>query len=407
MSSSSDRHGSLRDQQDTPAVGWTRWTGVALGVAACLLYLLLGFGKAGTDSHYLFAQAFLDGRLYIEGDYTWLELVPRAAGGWYTPFPPLLSVGLVPFAALGIDVDTNHIAAVMGGASVALMWAMLGRLRVAPRTQLVLTVVWAIGSELLWVAGEGGQHLAPQVTAAALLLAAITLGLGRRWPFLAGLLLAAAAAARLPVGLALPLILWLYRPPYLLRRGPGDRALIAVFAGMFVPLVLVALYNLARFGDPLEFGYGLIRNVWGESVLDEPWYHDGIVSLSYLPGGVYAMLLRGLEFQDEFPWVYGSIAGASVLLTMPVLWWVVEARGQLAVVAGITAVLVMVPNILHGNPGFSQIGYRYILDALPLLWLLLALAFRISIPRAAAAALAAGVLLNGWLAAVFWAGLPE
>ena len=40
------------------------------------------------------------------------------------------------------------------------------------------------------------------------------------------------------------------------------------------------------------------------------------------------MLLRGPEWQEGFPWVYGSIYGTSVLLTMPILWWVFGARGR-------------------------------------------------------------------------------
>ena len=138
-------------------------------------------------------------------------------------------------------------------------------------------------------------------------------------------------------------------------------------------------------------------------MLDEPWYDQGIVSLAYLPNGLREMLLRGLEFSDEFPWVSGSIMGASILLTMPILWWVFEARGRLAAAAAVSAVLVMLPNLLHGNPGFAQLGYRYILDALPILWLLLGLAFQRSLPRAATVALAAGIAVNLWLSAVFWA----
>jgi hypothetical protein len=224
---------------------WRGWVGVALGIAAGLLFYYVGYAKEGTDSHYLFAQAFLDGRLYVEGSFSWLELVPRPEGGWYTPFPPLLSIVLIPFAALDIAVDTNHVAAVMGGLSVALVWAMLGRLGVAFRVQFVLTVAWAIGSQLLWVAGEGGQHLAPQVTAAALLLGAITLGLHRRWPLLAGLLLAAAATARLPVGLALPLILWLYRPQPGSGSAAGRHPWLLVLVGS---LVLLASGSLVPAG---------------------------------------------------------------------------------------------------------------------------------------------------------------
>jgi hypothetical protein len=85
-----------------------------------------------------------------------------------------------------------------------------------------------------------------------------------------------------------------------------------------------------------------------------------------------------------------------------VLWWVFEARGRLALLAGLSAVLVLIPDLLHGNPGFAQVGYRFILDALPLLWLLLALAFRQGISRAAGAALIAGMAVNIWLCSVAW-----
>ncbi len=383
------------------------WVGVGLGVVFGLLYLIVGPGKEGHDSHYLFAQAFLEGRLYVEGSYPWLELVPRAEGGWYTPFPPLLSVALMPFAASGIVIDTNLIAALMGGVSVVLVWWMLGRLSVSLLVRSGLTLSWAVGSQLLWLAGEGGQHLAPQVTAAVLLLAVLTLGLERRWPFLAGLLLAAAVCARLPLVFALPLVLWMYRPDRQAASIAGRHPWSLVLVAMIVPGLLVALYNVARFGSPVEFGYGMIESIDGQHVLDEPWYHDGIVSLAYLPNGLYTMLLRGFEVRDSFPWVYGSIAGTSILLTMPILWWIAEARGRLAAAAAVSVVLVMLPNLLHGNPGFAQIGYRFILDALPILWLLLGIAFHRSMPRAAAVALGAGIVANVWLATVYWSGLVD
>jgi hypothetical protein len=95
--------------------------------------------------------------------------------------------------------------------------------------------------------------------------------------------------------------------------------------------------------------------------------------------------------------------GTSILLTMPILWWIFDARGRIAVVAFLTAVLVMVPALLHGNPGFSQVGYRFILDALPILWLMLGLAFRDGISRPAWVALGAGVVVNAWIGTVAWA----
>jgi hypothetical protein len=210
----------------------------------------------------------------------------------------------------------------------------------------------------------------------------------------------------LPVGLALPLFLYLYRPAEgdgplqpLRRRAPW----LTFLAAAALPFALMAAYNLARFGSPLEFGYGLIRDVEGRSVLDEPWYRHGIVSLAYLPQGLHAMLFRGLAWRETFPWLHPDLSGTSVLLTMPILWWVFGARGRLAVVTGASAVLVLLPSLLHGNPGFAQVGYRYILDALPLLWLLLGISLRDGLPRPAYAALVVGIVVNVWLCLVSWA----
>ena len=120
----------------------------------------------------------------------------------------------------------------------------------------------------------------------------------------------------------------------------------------------------------------------------------GIDSIWYIPQGLYTMLLKGADWQDSVPWLMPGWGGTSVLLTMPILWWIVEARGRLALVTGITAALVILPDLAHGNPGFAQVGYRFIVDALPLLWILLAIAFRDGLTRAAGAALAFGSFVD-------------
>ncbi len=374
-----------------------RWTGITLGIIAAVVYLVVGPNQDATDSHWPIAQAFVAGRLHLVDAIPWVELVPRPGGGWYSPFPPLLSVLLVPFAAIGFPVWTDLSAAVFGGVSVVLMWELLGRLDVALVPRLALTLAWAFGSEVLWVAGTGGQHLAPQILAAMLLLAALILALDRRWPLLAGLLLGAAAAARLPVGLAFPVLLYLY----------GRDGWWRVLVGLAIPALLVAGYNDARFGSPMEFGYGMIRDVDGNSVLDESWYPHGIDSVWYIPQGLATMLLKGLDWQDSAPWLLPGWGGTSVLLMMPILWWVVEARGRLALITGICAALVIVPDLAHGNPGFAQVGYRFIVDALPLLWLLLAITFRDGLTRAASVALAAGSALTIWVCGVVWMGYQD
>lgn len=410
----------------------SRWTGLILGLLAAVVYQLVGPGQAGLDSHLPAAQAFLAGRAWFPEPYPWLELVPRPEGGWTSPFPPLVSLLMVPFVALGLAPDTGIIGAVLGGISVTLIWILLGHVGTEARARLALTVGWAVGSEMLWIGATGGQHLAPQAASAVLLTAALIAALDRR-AVTAGLLLGIGVLARVPVVLAWPLVAWLLSPwvgtfPLPGRRPPDAPAAAApppdapaaaapppspspvrallppVLSGLAlaVPVAFLGWYAWLRYGSPFELGYGLIRNVAGESVLDEPWYAHGIIALDYLPQGLHSMLLRGPELLDGFPWFAGSLLGTSILLMMPILWWLAAARGRTALVAFLVAWLVLLPDLLHGNPGFAQAGYRYIVDALPILWLILGIAFRDGMPRPAWVALGAGIVASWWIFGVEW-----
>lgn len=373
------------------------WVAASLPLAA---FVAIGWlnGPAWDrfESHTLVAEALLRGRVWFDLPSTdGYELVPRDDGGWLSPFPPLPALVLVPFVATGIGaIDTNLLAAVCGAVAVALMWSCLGLLGVERRARMALTIGFALGSELLWIATWGGQHLFPQALAAAFLLGALRLGLAGQAPLVAGLCVGLAGAARLPVLLAIPLVLYLFPT----RRWP------ALLVGFAVAAVGIGLYGVARFGSPIELGYDRIVYDDGSSVLDEPWYAHGITSIAYLPRSLGTMLFAGFEVVDRPPWLRPGWAGASILLTMPILLWAFEARGRLAVVAAATAALVLLPDLLHGNPGWAQFGYRFILDALPILWLVVGLGLRAGIGRAALAAIGVGVAVNVYGTAVLAAG---
>ena len=93
------------------------------------------------------------------------------------------------------------------------------------------------------------------------------------------MLLGLGAAARVPVGLiplfAALLCRWPVRwpPTY---RGRRSLRFIPLGIGVAIPIVVTMVYNIARFGDPTEFGYNLVLNAAGQSVLTEPWYQDGV-----------------------------------------------------------------------------------------------------------------------------------
>jgi len=271
---------------------------------------------------------------------------------------------------------------------VALAYGLLLGLEVRPAPAAWISL--GLAGSLLWFAGTGGTWLYAQVLALALGLGALNLAVRGRLPLLAGLLLGLAAGSRLPVGLSLPLFVYLYRDswPRLAQLG----------AGILLVAIPIAAYNLARFGSPFEFGYGAIASWNGVATTSsEEWYANGIVSLSYIPRSLGVMLFAGFDVVTEAPWLRPDWAGLSIALSAPIFLLALPAwRQRLGAIALGTAVLVMLPNWAHGNWGFYQYGYRFLMDAMPLLLVGLALLYRHRITAALAGTVLLGAAVNAY-----------
>lgn len=409
---------------------WERqWRlGPALGLLAFGFYVLLGPNQDNSSSFPVLADAFLHGRIWIADPRPWDELALRAAGGFYVPFPPFPALALMPFVALlGIDrVDVNWTVALFGALAVWQTYGLLRDLMLKVRDAVVLTVTFALGSEFFYVAATGGHHHLPMVIAVAAMTIALRLGLSRRWPLAAGIALGCAVASRPPVAFTLPLFFYLYARDLGQRwpSGPPEIArvvrLLARWAALAAPLALTALllgaYNYARFGSPLDFGYGLI--ISGNDQLTrcaaacsypttEPWFADGIESLTYIPRGLHWMLASGFNVIDTFPYLKPSWYGLSLLLVMPSLLWIFRApwRQRLVQVAGAALVAGLLPDLAHGSWGFAQVGYRFILDVLPIVTLLVGLAVvRHGLSRRLVAALLFGAAVTWYVTLSSWVG---
>ncbi|MGI8658112.1 MAG: hypothetical protein ACR2K4_04985 [Candidatus Limnocylindria bacterium] len=369
-----------------------------LAAIAAIVYFFTVSERVTLDSFLPLANGFLEGRLHIAEPMPWLELVPRAEGGFYSPFPPMPAIVLIPFVALfGPDFDQGIATALLGAANVALVMLLLRGIGTARRTALWLTAAFAFGTVHWWAAGTGTVWLHAQIVAVFFALLALNLAVRLRLPLLAGVFLGFAAASRLPVGLTLPLYLALYLGAARLSRfappSPSQWRSAAIFVvGLAVPALLVALYNVARFASPFEFGYGLIPGV-----LDEPWYANGLLSVDYVPRHLHLIFMRGPDYVEQAPWFRPNWSGMSLLLTTPIVLWLVKARsGWLVGAAWIAIALGMVPDLLHGAPGFAQFGYRFILDVLPIMMLLLGLVFRDRISIEARAAILIGIAVNAY-----------
>jgi hypothetical protein len=335
-----------------------KWHALGLAAAALVLYWITGPTGSGGDAYVPLAVALLHGHLWI-GPHSWMELVPTFdPAAWFVPFPPAPALTLLPVVLFIPDIAQNVMAAIVGGLNVGLAYLLLRGWGCSWRTALWLTAAFALTVHW-WVAGLGGTHHYAQVCGVFFTLGALNLAVRGRWPLAAGLLIGLAAASRLPMGLAAPALLVMY------GWRPSQKHLLFVF-GILPVIELMIAYNLARFGDPLQFGYALIPSNGGP-ITNEPWYASGIESVTYIPRSLWWMLLAGYST---------GTAGASVTMTAPFLFWAIEGRGRMATVLGLSVVLILLPDMAHGAWGFAQFGYRFILDAVPLLLLLIGGAYR-------------------------------
>lgn len=375
---------------------------LALVVACLVIYYLVGPNQYHTDGWFPLADSFLHGRLWVDGSRPWIERVPGPNGEYFLPFPPIPALVLVPQVALfGPDVaDTGGMSALVGAMNVLLVYALLSYFELKGKAMAVLLVSFFFGSEYFYVAATGGIHHWTEILVVSFLLGALNLGLRGRWPWVAGVLFGLAVGCRPSVLLAAPAFAVLY------WRFGGPRAVVSLAIGAASIGLYLAWYNWARFGSSTEFGYDLITGPNGEKVLDEAWYSKGIESPFYLARGLYTMFLRSFEFDEAFPWLKPSWAGTSVLLTMPFLVYLGKAFWKSPLIlVGWLGLLPLVLDLMHGNPGFAQFGYRFILDGMPFIWLLLAMVVvRNGLTRGFVAAVALGVLVNSYGLACIAAG---
>ena len=326
------------------------------------------------------AEAFVSGQLHLDQDRPWLELVPRPEGGQYVPLPPVPALTLVPAAlvtgpgAPWGELDGNTYASIVGALNVGLAYWLLLGWGVAPSPRRWITIGFAFTTHW-WVAGMAGPHHYAEICAMLFGLAALNLAVRGRAALAAGFLLGLAAGSRLPTALAFPALAALYaRVPHGGWRIGREHAWLV--AGVAVPALLLAVYNVARFGSPIDFGYAHIPSGESGLITDEPWFSEGLLSVTYIPRHLKVIFVDGFQFVAEAPYLRPSFSGASLVLTAPFLFISVLARGRMVPWLWLSVLLVMLPDLMWGSWGFAQFGYRRILDAMPLLLLLIGLAYR-------------------------------
>lgn len=387
---------------------------IALGVYGGTLVARYGrvsaLWRPSPRHHYVLqAEAWLQGRLDIPPGLQRHD-VTRVGDRVYVSFPPAPAVLLVPLVALwGRQAPVALLQIILAAASVGFVFAGL---RAAVRrwgwnlhleTIHLLTVLYALGTMVWIVAPWDGVYFLAHVTALAGASAALWLAVAGR-PGWAGLAWSAAFASRLPVVGYLPALAWLVATAAGERA--GLRAVARLLAVPAVVAVLLGVHNAARFGNPLDFGYGAML---AGSDMPPDRHPFGLFDWRYLPRNLYlffaapphvAQVCAPPDYEPILHYLRSPPQGMAIWFVTPAFawlaWWLRRRCGVpgFGTAVWLSAGLTLLPACMYFNAGYRQWGCRFLLDVHPLLMLLLAPAAQGRIRLAFGALVGASVLFT-------------
>jgi hypothetical protein len=395
------------------------WVGLAIVAVTALVYWLGNRNyNAGRGDLFYLADAFLHGRTWLEVRLGPLDVIV-VGERIYVPFGPFPAIAFMPLVALvgplTADVFESGINAALGASAVGLCWMLMGRLGVERlRDRLWLIALFGFSTMTWWVTTRGGVWHTGHLLASILTFGCLIELWGRQRAFLIGLMAGAAFLTRAPLAFALPFYALMIerqggvdlpRVAGGFIRGVASRVPVQAWVTMGIAFgVSVAFfmwYNAARFGSPLESGYGLATL----PPFLEQQRQVGLFSLQHVPMNLNYLLLKLPAPLATFPFFRPDGLGMSVFVTSPGLlmalgapwrntrtWWLAGA-----------ALAVLIPTLLYYGGGWLQYGYRYFLDSVPFVLALCGLAV-VRAGRVSAfwsAVILAGVAVNAM--GLYWA----
>jgi len=319
----------------------------------------------------------------------------------YVSFPPFPAVLMVPFVAIwGLGFNDVVFTVLWAALNPVLLFSLLrflNRRRLSRRTavdDLWLTVMFGLGSVYYYASVVGEVWFTAHVIAVTCVIGFGWAAIDGARPALAGLTVGLALASRPNPGFAAlgGLFLWeAARSTGALTRdeeaGQGPRqggwrwrptaAFVSRTARFAAPLgavlVVLMVHNWARFAHPLEFGHRYLNIQWQERIS-----HYGLFNYHFLSRNLAAALVLLPRIMTRWPFVKISQHGMSLLVTSPALTYTVlpAERSRLAAPLWLTVLGVALPPLLYQNSGYVQVGYRFSLDYMVLLMMILAVGNR-------------------------------
>ncbi|MHB1864875.1 MAG: hypothetical protein ACYCPS_01760 [Candidatus Saccharimonadales bacterium] len=356
-----------------------------------ILYItLISIGIAGEGSQQFseLANSFVHGHTYFLHPIGGIGQDPVFYHGkiyWDEgPFPAIVLMPFVAFFNLfHIFFYQGYIKWLMILVISYILYKMARKIQFSSSDSLIWMFGFVLGSVFIGVASVSSSWLFAQVLGALLALWSLYEYMNKRRWWLIGLLCACLFLTRIPA--ASVIVLYLLVIVFTKTDWKSKwRQLFQLLVFGVIAIALTGIYNWQRFGSPLDNGnqYQLLSQSSSEA------RSMGVISPSHIPTNLYTLLLRppmpvlanNTSWSLKAPWIENDALGTSIFITSPWLLYFFTKRWKSypkdARYMVITAIFGLFLVLLYFGDGADQLGYRYTLDFMPVLFLALMMIYR-------------------------------
>lgn len=345
--------------------------------AICAIPRFLNLRYFGQHFLYL-ARAFLHGELYI---YPIPNLIDAVFfnGKLYVAFPPFPALLMIPLVLL-FNTRFNDIifTIIFGAFNVSIVFIickkLIDKLNIYKNNHYLfgLIMIFSLGTVHWHISCVEGVWYVAHIIMLFFLLLAINESIGRNRPFLIGLFWSFSVMTR-PTGFfAFPFFVARQIEPYL-KPLKIRRELLLKLMYLFLPVVssiiLLGIYNLARFGNFFDFGYE--KMILGGQLGEDIKY--GQFNVRFVLRNFYVAFFKTPHFTPEFPFFTPDAIGMSMFFTSPAFLIAFKGlkKSILSFSCWLSIIFIFIPHLLYFNTGSAQFGYRFSLDFTPFLIILI------------------------------------
>lgn len=347
---------------------------ILIFLSTFLIYFLSNpFPPQRFKHHVYLADAFLHGRLDIQNFPNYYHEIVKFNHKFYIPFPPSPAVLLMPIILIfGTSFKQQYLSMLIGAINSFLIWFLFKEYKFQKR--IILTLFYSFGTVAWYSAVIGTTWYYALTCGNFFLLLSLIFFLRKKQFFYSGFFLGLASLSHHPILLGVIFFL-----PYLLKR---KKNLFKFMLGLIVILFLQLIYNYLRFGNIFQEGYLLVFQTYLHSSypysIFQVWFSNykfyGYLNPRYIPAHLATLFLILPKKIKNFPFLEPSPYGMSVFLTSPLFIYLAKANYKKKIVQNSLLAVIGIFLLIsfHYMQGWVQFGYRYLIDFLPFLMIILA-----------------------------------